>query len=219
MVASMTAIQESSAQGREDHQDHRRDRVPDQHPGPERRRRSGAGRRGGHGLRGGGRRGAEPGAAGGAGGPGHRGAHRGVRPPARSRAASRWSAWRRSIGQFTESVAKVKEHRRRRRAREPAAGAGHRPGVHGHPADGEGDADDRGDGRRERGGQRGTQRPGRDDACTSSAVSRTWSGGPTRPLPPSARRGWPVSGSRHCRRAGRTWSGCRHGPRIGRPRT
>ena len=53
--------------GREDHQDDRRDRVPDQHPGAQRGRRSGARRRGGHGLRGRGRRSAQPGAALGAG--------------------------------------------------------------------------------------------------------------------------------------------------------
>ena len=65
---SMAAIEESSAQGLQDHQDDRRDRVPDQHPRAERGRRGGARRRGRHGLRGRGRRGAQPGAALGAGG-------------------------------------------------------------------------------------------------------------------------------------------------------
>ena len=50
-------------QGHEDRQDHRRDRLPDQHPGPQRRRRSRPGRRSGHGLRRRRRRSAQPGAA------------------------------------------------------------------------------------------------------------------------------------------------------------
>ena len=60
----------------EDHQDHRRDRLPDQHPRAQRRGRSGARRRGRHGLRRGGRRSAQPGAAIGAGGARHHGADR-----------------------------------------------------------------------------------------------------------------------------------------------
>ena len=44
---------------------------------------------------------------------------------------------------------------------QPPAVAGHRAGVAGHRADGEGDADQRGQRRRERGGEPGAQRPGR----------------------------------------------------------
>ena len=72
MVASMTAIA-SRAEGLEDHQDDRRDRVSDQHPRAQRRRRSGACRRSGHGLRRGRRRSAQPRAAIGASGQEHGG--------------------------------------------------------------------------------------------------------------------------------------------------
>ncbi len=85
-------------QGGEDHQDDRRDRVPDQHPGAERGGGSGARRRGGDGLRGGGRRGAQPGAALGAGGEGHGGADRGVDRAVAGRQPERSSRWRRRSG-------------------------------------------------------------------------------------------------------------------------
>ena len=91
---------------REDHQDDRRDRVPDQHPRAERRGGSGARRRGGHGLRGRGRRSAQPGAALGAGGEGHRRPDRRVDREERRRAAGRSSRWRASITAITDSVAR-----------------------------------------------------------------------------------------------------------------
>ena len=83
--------------GREDHQDDRRDRLPDQHPRAQRRRRSGARRRGRHGLRGGGRRSAQPRAALGAGGARHGGADRRVDREGARAATARWSRWRRAI--------------------------------------------------------------------------------------------------------------------------
>ena len=78
MVTSMSRHQGVEREGLEDHQDHRRDRVPDQHPRAERGGRSRARRRGGHGLRRRRRRGAQPRAAGRAGRARHGGPHRGV---------------------------------------------------------------------------------------------------------------------------------------------
>ena len=109
MVASMTRDPGVERQGREDHQDDRRDRVPDQHPRAERRRRSGARRRGGHGLRGRRRRSAQPGAALGAGGA--------RTPPAlieesiakrRRKAASKVEQVAAAIAAITDSVGQVK---------------------------------------------------------------------------------------------------------------
>ncbi len=67
MVTSMRRHQGIERQGLEDHQDDRRDRLPDQHPRAQRRRRSGARGRRRHGLRGRRRRSPQPGAALGAG--------------------------------------------------------------------------------------------------------------------------------------------------------
>ena len=78
-------------QGREDHQDDRRDRLPDQHPRPQRRRRGGPRGRGRDGLRGRRRRGAQPGAALGPGRPRHRRPDRGVVGEGRGGDARTWS--------------------------------------------------------------------------------------------------------------------------------
>ena len=63
VVDTMGDINASSTQHRRHHRRDRRHRLPDQHPGAERRGRSGARRRAGPRLRRGGRRGAQPGAA------------------------------------------------------------------------------------------------------------------------------------------------------------
>ena len=63
VVHTMKGINDSSQDDRRHHRRHRRHRVPDQHPGAERRGGSGARRRAGPRLRGGGRRSAQPGAA------------------------------------------------------------------------------------------------------------------------------------------------------------
>jgi hypothetical protein len=61
VVDTMNAIQGSSAQDRRHHRHHRRHRLPDQHPGAQRRGGSRAGRRGRPRLCRGGQRGAQPG--------------------------------------------------------------------------------------------------------------------------------------------------------------
>ena len=74
VVDTMKGINDSSQEDRRHHRRDRRHRVPDQHPGAERRGRSGARRRAGPRLRGGGQRGAQPGAAQRRGGQGDQGA-------------------------------------------------------------------------------------------------------------------------------------------------
>ncbi len=76
VVDTMGSINASLAQDRRHHRRDRRHRVPDQHPGAERGGGSGACRRAGPRLRGGGRRGAQPGAAQRRGGQGDQGADR-----------------------------------------------------------------------------------------------------------------------------------------------
>ena len=74
VVDTMGSINASVAQDRRHHRRDRRHRLPDQYPGAERGGGSGARRRAGPRLRGGGRRGAQPGAALGRGGQGDQGA-------------------------------------------------------------------------------------------------------------------------------------------------
>ena len=147
-------------QGRQDHQDDRRDRLPDEHPGAQRRGRSGPRRRGRHGLRGGRRRSPQPGAALGAGGQGHRRADRGIDRPLAGRHRQGRTGRQRDRDDHQERQP-GEGHRPGSARGQPPADAGHRPGDAGHLADGEGDPDHRGDGGRERGGQRGAERPGR----------------------------------------------------------
>ncbi len=100
VVATMAAINESSREDRRHHRRDRRHRLPDQHPGAERRGRSGARRRAGPRLRGGGGRGAQPGAAQRRGGQGDQGADRRLGGQGRRAAPSWWTRparrWRRS---------------------------------------------------------------------------------------------------------------------------
>jgi methyl-accepting chemotaxis protein len=62
VVGTMQRHRRGRGQDRRHHRRHRRHRLPDQHPGAERGGGSGARRRTGPRLRGGGRRGAQPGA-------------------------------------------------------------------------------------------------------------------------------------------------------------
>ena len=100
-------------QDRQDHQDDRRDRVPDQHPRAQRGGRSRPRRRGGHGLRGGGRRSAQPGAAVGAGGQGHGGPDRRRHHAVARRATPRSSTWPSVIGAITDKATRGAGPRRR----------------------------------------------------------------------------------------------------------
>ena len=157
MVASMSGDSRVERQGQPDHQDDRRDRLPDEHPGPERGRRSGAGRRGRHGLRGGRGRSPHAGAAIGAGGQGHRRADRGI-----DRAHRRGCGAGRGRGagdqlDHRQRLAARGPGRRRARGQPPAVG-GHRPGLAGDRPDGARDADHRGHRRRDRFRQRGVKR-------------------------------------------------------------
>ena len=78
-----------------------------------------------------------------------------------------------AIAAITESVGEGEGARRRGQRGQPAADAGHRAGVAGHRADGEGDADDRGQRRRERGGERGAERAGRGGQLGGQAADAT----------------------------------------------
>ena len=147
-------------QGRQDHQDDRRDRLPDEHPGAQRGGRSGPRRRGRHGLRGGRRRSPQPGAALGPGGQGHRRADRGIDRPLAGRHRQGRTGRQRDRDDHPQRQP-GEGHRPGSARGQPPADAGHRPGDAGHLADGEGHPDHRGDGGRERGGERGAERPGR----------------------------------------------------------
>ena len=94
------------AQDRRHHRRHRRHRLPDQHPGAERRRGSGARRRTGPRLRGGGIRSAQPGAALGRGGQGNQEPDRrlGGQGRGRQRAGGRG---RRTMEEIVDSVKRV----------------------------------------------------------------------------------------------------------------
>ena len=140
-------------EGREDHQDDRRDCVPDQHPGAQRGGGSGARRRSGDGLRGRGRRGQESGAAIGAGGQGHSRVDRRIDRPIEGRVEQGGSGGDLHRGDHRERQAGPGDRRGSARG-QPAADAGARPGVAGDRADGESDPDDRRDRGRKRGGER-----------------------------------------------------------------
>ena len=113
----MGAINASSQQDRRHHRRHRRHRLPDQHPGAERGGGSGARRRAGPRLRGGGRRSAQPGAALGRRRQGNQGPDRRL-GRARSRRAASWSTEAgRTMDEIVDSVQARDRHHGRDHAR------------------------------------------------------------------------------------------------------
>ncbi len=117
------------------HHDHRRHRLPDQHPGPQRRGGSRARRRAGPRLRRGRQRGARPGAALGHGGEGDRPAHQRVGGEDR-RGRQRRAARRAHDERDRRLVAEGGRHHRRDHRSEHRAGQGARRGQQRRHPDG-----------------------------------------------------------------------------------
>ncbi len=156
MAEAIGKIKASSRPDGEDRQDDRRDRLPDQPAGAQRRGRGGAGRRGRQGLRGGGRGGPQPGPAQRRGGAQHRRHDRGERQERRGRGADH-----RGSGRFLRRDCRGGQQGQRPgggdRRGGAGAGPGDRAGQHGGQPDGHGDPAERlqqrGIGQRGRGAQ------------------------------------------------------------------
>ncbi len=129
--STMEEINDSSQRIAEHHQRDRLDRLPDQHPRPQRLGGGGAGRRAGPRLRGGGQRGAQPGQPLGRGGAGDQGPDRGARSRQGRGRLPAGRAGRQDHARGGRRGTPGHRHHRRDRRRLPGAERGHRPGQHG----------------------------------------------------------------------------------------
>ena len=147
----MDGINACQPQDRRHHRRDRRHRVPDQHPGAQRRGRSRARRRAGPRLRGGRRRGAQPGAAQRQRGQGDQGADRRLRSTRSKTGSQLVDSAGKTMDEIVQSVKRVTDIMAEIAAAREEQSGGIEQVNNAVVADGQGDAAERGAGRRSRG--------------------------------------------------------------------